>query len=203
VTRLLICIINCLSASLLGINDVLVLWTLTRGDRWRVGLITVNINAVRCVICIFRATLRTEPVTALFETLRYCALTVYQIRRTHFSCPFACSAPCSHHASWSQQNVAAAVRATDRISTARVPLAWTWVFFSGCCGLTVSSRRAVVGSQLNSFNTRLMLGLMSWQQLGQRASNNWITNSMVWVRERTIPTERPPLVGEVIANFCW
>jgi hypothetical protein len=28
------------------------------------------------------------------------------------------------------------------------------------------------------------------------------TNSMVWVRERTISTERPPLVGEVIANFC-
>jgi hypothetical protein len=27
------------------------------------------------------------------------------------------------------------------------------------------------------------------------------TNSMVLARERTIPTERPPLVGEVIANF--
>jgi hypothetical protein len=27
-------------------------------------------------------------------------------------------------------------------------------------------------------------------------------NSMVLVRERTIPTERPPLVGEVIANLC-
>jgi hypothetical protein len=27
-------------------------------------------------------------------------------------------------------------------------------------------------------------------------------NSMILVRERTIPTERPPLVGEVIANFC-
>jgi hypothetical protein len=27
-------------------------------------------------------------------------------------------------------------------------------------------------------------------------------NSMVWVRGRTIPTERPPLVGEVIDNFC-
>jgi hypothetical protein len=26
-------------------------------------------------------------------------------------------------------------------------------------------------------------------------------NSMVWVRERTIPTERPPLVGEVSTNF--
>jgi hypothetical protein len=25
---------------------------------------------------------------------------------------------------------------------------------------------------------------------------------MVWVREQTTSTERPPLVGEVIANFC-
>jgi hypothetical protein len=28
------------------------------------------------------------------------------------------------------------------------------------------------------------------------------TNSVVWVRERTIPTERPPLVGEVSSNVC-
>jgi hypothetical protein len=27
-------------------------------------------------------------------------------------------------------------------------------------------------------------------------------NSMVWVRERTISTERPPFLGEVSANFC-
>jgi hypothetical protein len=27
-------------------------------------------------------------------------------------------------------------------------------------------------------------------------------NSMVWVRERTITTERPPLVGEVITKFA-
>jgi hypothetical protein len=27
-------------------------------------------------------------------------------------------------------------------------------------------------------------------------------NSVAWVRERTIPTQRPPLVGEVNANFC-
>jgi hypothetical protein len=27
-------------------------------------------------------------------------------------------------------------------------------------------------------------------------------NSVVLVRERTIPTEGPPLVGEVSANFC-
>jgi hypothetical protein len=28
-------------------------------------------------------------------------------------------------------------------------------------------------------------------------------NSVASVRERTIPTERPPLVSEVNANFCW
>jgi hypothetical protein len=28
------------------------------------------------------------------------------------------------------------------------------------------------------------------------------TNQVSWVRERTIPTERPPLVGEVSANVC-
>jgi hypothetical protein len=27
-------------------------------------------------------------------------------------------------------------------------------------------------------------------------------NSVAWIRERTIPTERPPLVGEANANFC-
>jgi hypothetical protein len=29
-----------------------------------------------------------------------------------------------------------------------------------------------------------------------------VTNSVALVRERTIPTERSPLVGEVSANFC-
>jgi hypothetical protein len=28
------------------------------------------------------------------------------------------------------------------------------------------------------------------------------TNSVALVHERTIPTERPPLVGEVSGNFC-
>ena len=31
---------------------------------------------------------------------------------------------------------------------------------------------------------------------------NKLTNSVALVRERTIPTERPPPVGEVSANFC-
>jgi hypothetical protein len=29
-----------------------------------------------------------------------------------------------------------------------------------------------------------------------------LTYSMALVRKRTIPTERPPLVGELNANFC-
>jgi hypothetical protein len=43
-----------------------------------------------------------------------------------------------------------------------------------------------------------------WGRLQKQNTISWKTklNSMVWVRERTIPTERPPLVGEVIANFC-
>jgi hypothetical protein len=31
--------------------------------------------------------------------------------------------------------------------------------------------------------------------------NSTQPNSVAWVRERTIPTERPPLVDEVSANF--
>jgi hypothetical protein len=33
-------------------------------------------------------------------------------------------------------------------------------------------------------------------------NNNNNNNSVALVLERTIPTERPPLVGEVSANFC-
>jgi hypothetical protein len=40
-------------------------------------------------------------------------------------------------------------------------------------------------------------------QLVEKHSLNHIqTNSAVWVRERTIPAERMPLVGEVSAKFC-
>jgi hypothetical protein len=31
---------------------------------------------------------------------------------------------------------------------------------------------------------------------------SWELNSVALVRKRTTPTERPPLVGEVSANFC-
>jgi hypothetical protein len=40
--------------------------------------------------------------------------------------------------------------------------------------------------------------------LGSHDHSHWKKklNSLALVRERTIPTERPPLVGEVSANFC-
>jgi hypothetical protein len=37
---------------------------------------------------------------------------------------------------------------------------------------------------------------------GLKDKNKTKTNSMALVRERTIPTQRPPLVGQVNANFC-
>jgi hypothetical protein len=36
----------------------------------------------------------------------------------------------------------------------------------------------------------------------RKPCNNNNNNSVVLVRERTIPTERPPLVGEVSTKFC-
>jgi hypothetical protein len=37
---------------------------------------------------------------------------------------------------------------------------------------------------------------------GHDFSQVLLLSTMVWFREWNIPTERPPLVGEVIANFC-
>jgi hypothetical protein len=42
----------------------------------------------------------------------------------------------------------------------------------------------------------ILLGFVRFEHLKAKKKT-----SMVWVRERTIPTERPPLVGNVIANF--
>jgi hypothetical protein len=42
---------------------------------------------------------------------------------------------------------------------------------------------------------------MRTSQLVHILSTSHKKNTMVWVRERPIPTERQPLVGEVIANF--
>jgi hypothetical protein len=43
---------------------------------------------------------------------------------------------------------------------------------------------------------------MTILKIEQQGINNNNNNSVYLVRERTIPTERPPLVGEVSAKFC-
>jgi hypothetical protein len=54
--------------------------------------------------------------------------------------------------------------------------------------------------QTNTFeSSRIIIQQLNWTEIPHFAKKK--LNSMVWVRERTIPTERPPLVGEVIANF--
>jgi hypothetical protein len=42
----------------------------------------------------------------------------------------------------------------------------------------------------------------SWCRVPNEVHKTKKKNSMVWVSERTMPTERPPYVVEVIANFC-
>jgi hypothetical protein len=44
--------------------------------------------------------------------------------------------------------------------------------------------------------------LLSCNLTLHRTIDTCLTNSVALVRERPIPTERPPLVGEVSANFC-
>jgi hypothetical protein len=41
-----------------------------------------------------------------------------------------------------------------------------------------------------------------WYYVSITVNTKTKLKSMVWVHERTIPTERPPLVGEMSANFC-
>jgi hypothetical protein len=89
-----------------------------------VGLITVNVNVVRGMITVFRATLRTEPVTALYETSRYCALTVNQIR---YSCrvPLLSARPAAIMVRGCivvAADSCCAVHRPDHIGRARVPL---------------------------------------------------------------------------------
>jgi hypothetical protein len=59
-----------------------------------------------------------------------------------------------------------------------------------------------LGSQRSNKNGEYMKGVKTW--LTSQATDvlvTDITNSVALVGERTMPTERPPLVGEVSANF--
>jgi hypothetical protein len=77
---------------------------------------------------------------------------------------------------------------------------WQWQVTSDKWQVTSDSDsdkwQTLLGSLLDPENSgELFLGNFN------RLTNRLKLNSMVWVRERTIPTERPQLVGEVVANF--
>jgi hypothetical protein len=61
---------------------------------------------------------------------------------------------------------------------------------------TFLSRRVCVRRRWNYVSS--IIAYLDW---GLERNQDIKKNSMVWVHERTIPIERPPLVGEVIANF--
>jgi hypothetical protein len=78
-----------------------------------------------------------------------------------------------------------------------VSISVTFLLRVSHCGMDLHSVIiANVNTRYGSVNT--------WHQVhrNNKVKKKKKKNSMVWFRERTIPTVRPPLVGEVIANFC-
>ena len=54
----------------------------------------------------------------------------------------------------------------------------------------------------NILHTAIIVVLTAVYILIYSNTTVWNINSVALVRERTIPTERPPPVGEISANFC-
>jgi hypothetical protein len=79
----------------------------------------------------------------------------------------------------------------------------TTTLAAGVCGLNSlrnsawqqpKERRYILPTEHNCYQAEISMSLCCLKMLQ--------TNSIVSVCECTTPTERPPLVGEVIANFC-
>jgi hypothetical protein len=51
-----------------------------------------------------------------------------------------------------------------------------------------------------AYHTALLVRKRDWKWLGVKTKTK--LNSVALVRERTIPTERPPLVGELVPSFA-
>jgi hypothetical protein len=54
----------------------------------------------------------------------------------------------------------------------------------------------------HSLHLALTNGSLELSNLLRNSGEDAKLNSLALVRKRTIPTERPPFVGEVSANFC-
>jgi hypothetical protein len=72
-----------------------------------------------------------------------------------------------------------------------VALFWLYKHYWCCCWCPETETSSFYWALLSRFHLKTEI-----------ESSLQKKNSMVWVRERTIPIERPPLLGEVVANFC-
>jgi hypothetical protein len=64
-----------------------------------------------------------------------------------------------------------------------------------CCGRTYVYMTAKSDGRLSFF-------FFSYEEALSLSLSLSLSIFVAWVRERTIPTERPPLVGKVSGNFC-
>jgi hypothetical protein len=74
---------------------------------------------------------------------------------------------------------------------------WHKMAYSGISmSIQTGTQRAIQFPADNSNYTRL-----DTTREEKQTTTKTTKNSVVWIRERTIPTERPPFVGEVSASF--
>ena len=75
---------------------------------------------------------------------------------------------------------------------------WANSYRTGSSGICVSRQKCEFGTDSHVWRCSRgsLIGNRSLKQTNKQ------TNSVALVRERTIPTERPPPVGDVSANFC-
>jgi hypothetical protein len=68
--------------------------------------------------------------------------------------------------------------------------------------ITAATMRTQPATQWNMTRCNRTLLYVSEERISSVIRVKHSTWSVAWVRQRTIPTERPPIVGEVSAKFC-
>jgi hypothetical protein len=69
--------------------------------------------------------------------------------------------------------------------------------------LAVAAFSSALRSEVPKTEMRLFTNYRIWLQVISTLFFNYSYYSVAWVQVRTVPTERPPLVGEVTVNFLW
>jgi hypothetical protein len=116
--------------------------------------------------------------------------------------------PRRHQLAWGCHAITSKLRTTRKVKsicyTKRITIC---VHFRIMVNVTLYYLHAVHSMSLITVREKRIQNCSHWYLKGRfwRYGRERIVNkknSMVWVRERTIPVERSPLVGEVIAKYC-